>query len=58
VWVADRADESRFTLDYDVDGVCGVIEGRLNADDSVTFTIPSGPLKPWPARGGFWGVNP
>ena len=58
VGIADPADESRFTLDYDVDGVAGVIEGKLNADDSITWTILSGPLKQWPPRDGFWGLNP
>jgi len=56
--VADPADDARFTLDYDVAGAAGVIEGRLNANDSVTWTILSGPLRPWPPQRNFWGVIP
>jgi hypothetical protein len=56
--VVDPADQSRFTLDYDVDGAAGVIEGRLGADDAVAWTILGGPLKKWPARPGFWGLIP
>lgn len=56
--VPDSTDETRFTLKYDVDGAAGVIEGRLNADDTVTWTIPGGPLKPWPSREHLWGFMP
>ena len=56
--VADLANEARFTLAYDVNGVAGVIEGRLGTNDVVIWTILSGPLKQWPPRDGFWGLNP
>ena len=40
----DPADASRFTIDYEVAGGRGTIEGRLTPDDRVTARIISGPL--------------
>ena len=35
---ADPADPSRFTIDYECNGVRGTLQGVLNADDSVSLT--------------------
>jgi hypothetical protein len=44
----DPIDQARFTIRYKVDGVPGTIEGRLNADDTVTFRVLDGPAATQP----------
>lgn len=41
--VADPADPAHFTLDYEMDGQRGTIDGRFQDDGDVGFTIRSGP---------------
>lgn len=40
---ADPDDSARFTIRYEIDDTPGTIEGRLQADDSVTLRILTGP---------------
>jgi hypothetical protein len=39
----DSADDSHFTLEYDIDGVGGVVDGWLRADDHVKLQVRSDP---------------
>jgi hypothetical protein len=41
----DDKDESRFIIDYQLDGSPGQLRGSLNGDDTVTFEVLSGPLR-------------
>jgi hypothetical protein len=41
----DPADDSHFTIDYDIDSNRGVIDGYLNEDLTTTIAIRSGPGK-------------
>jgi hypothetical protein len=41
----DPADPTRFTFKFQFSGQPGDIDGRLNADDTVTLTLRDGPLK-------------
>jgi hypothetical protein len=44
----DPKDPSRFEIPYECDDRPGIVEGRLENDDSITWNIVSGPLHPWP----------
>jgi hypothetical protein len=44
----DPGDEARFTVKYEIDGVPGTIEGRLEADDAVTLRVVDGPAATGP----------
>ena len=39
----DPADESRFTIGYEIKGKGGTLEGRLGADDKVSLKVLDGP---------------
>jgi hypothetical protein len=39
----DPDDPAHFTIKYEIDNVPGIIDGRLEADDTVTLKILSGP---------------
>jgi hypothetical protein len=43
---ADPADPAHFTLDYEMDGQRGTIDGTFQDDGDVTFKIRSGPATP------------
>jgi hypothetical protein len=40
---ADLNDDAHFTIKYEIDNVPGTIDGRLEADDTVTLRVVDGP---------------
>jgi hypothetical protein len=42
---ADPKDDAHFTIKYEIDNVPGTIDGRLEADDTVTLKVRDGPAK-------------
>lgn len=49
--VVDASDPSHLTLEYDVNGSKGIIDGWLKLDDTMVFSIRSGPATTRPSRG-------
>jgi len=46
----DPNDDAHFTIKYEINNVPGTIDGRLEADDTVTLKILDGPAMTKPSR--------
>jgi hypothetical protein len=47
----DSSDPSHLIVDYDIDGQKGIIDGWLKPDDTLSFSIRSGPATTRPSEG-------